>query len=56
MRQQLELGLAASQAEIGISKATLSRIERGHMCDAVTLVRILEYLMGVGIVVRAGKQ
>ena len=30
--------------EIGISKATLSRIERGYMCDAETLMRIFNYL------------
>ena len=44
------LSLESLAAEIGISKATLSRIERGKMCDAITLVRILEWLMGAGIV------
>lgn len=31
--------------EIGISKATLSRIERGKMCDAETLHKIHTWMM-----------
>jgi transcriptional regulator with XRE-family HTH domain len=30
--------------QIGISKATLSRIERGYECDSTTLMRIFNYL------------
>jgi transcriptional regulator with XRE-family HTH domain len=31
--------------EIGISKATLSRIERGKMCDAETMHKIHTWMM-----------
>ena len=31
-------------AEIGISAATLSRVERGHECDVDTLLKLLAWL------------
>lgn len=38
------LTLRAAAGEIGISAATLSRIERGRSCDAQSFLRVLAWL------------
>jgi len=38
------MGIRAAAAEIGISAATLSRIERGHVPDVNTLSKICAWL------------
>jgi transcriptional regulator with XRE-family HTH domain len=38
------LGVRAVAQQIGVSHATLSRVERGEACDGATLVAILRWL------------
>jgi transcriptional regulator with XRE-family HTH domain len=38
-------GVRELATEIGISIATLSRIERGHAMDAATLMKVLNWLL-----------
>jgi len=38
------MGVRAAAAEMDISPATLSRIERGHVADANTLKKIFDWL------------
>ncbi len=40
-----ELGIREAAAELGISPATLSRIERGESMDGATLAKILHWLL-----------
>ena len=39
-----ELTVRTLAADIGISPATLVRLEKGHDCDAGTLVKIINWL------------
>jgi transcriptional regulator with XRE-family HTH domain len=39
-RKRGSMGIRAAAAEIGVSSATLSRVERGHLPDSRTLGRI----------------
>lgn len=43
-RQSKDLTIRALAKEIGVSFPTLCRIEHGHMADARTLIRILDWL------------
>ena len=43
-RKRGSMGIRAAAAEIGISPATLSRIERGHVPDVKTLAKICDWL------------
>lgn len=45
-RRGSDLGIRAAAAVIGISSATLSRIERGESMDGATLAKLLGWLMG----------
>lgn len=45
LRQHEDVGVREMSSRIGISAATLSRIERDKPCDAVTFGRILVYLL-----------
>lgn len=44
-RNLRDIGVREAAKRIGISAATLSRIERGHAMDAVTLMRIFNWLL-----------
>lgn len=44
LRQRGSMGVRAAAREIGISPATLSRIERGHIPDLGTLQKICDWL------------
>lgn len=44
VRKRGSMGIRAAAQEIGISPATLSRIERGHLPDSRTLGKICEWL------------
>lgn len=44
-RQMNERELRTVAKEIGISAATLMRIEHGRECDASTLMKILQWMM-----------
>jgi DNA-binding XRE family transcriptional regulator len=44
-RAMTERGVRSVAQEIGISPATLSRIERGEDCDGKTLAKILTWLL-----------
>jgi predicted transcriptional regulator len=44
-RIMAERGIRSVSKEIGISPATLSRVERGNNCDAFTLAKILSWLL-----------
>ena len=39
------LGVRAVAKEIGVSAATLNRVERGEPCDGTTLTKILFWLL-----------
>lgn len=41
-----EIGCRAMARELGISPATLSRIERGHQMDLATWVKVQAWLLG----------
>jgi transcriptional regulator with XRE-family HTH domain len=41
---ELELGMDACSKEIGISKATLSRVEKGNMPDLLTFFKVIKWL------------
>ena len=43
-RGEMKMGLRAAAKEISISPATLSRIERGHVADAETLLKVFTWL------------
>ena len=43
-QQRGSMGIRAAAAEIEISPATLSRLERGHVPDVVTLRKICDWL------------
>lgn len=43
-----ELGVRAAAKEAGVSTATLSRVENGKACDALTFVR-MAYWRGMAI-------
>ena len=43
-RKRGSMGIRAAAAEIGISPATLSRIERGHLPDSRTLGKVCVWL------------
>lgn len=45
-RVMSDRNLRSASKEIGISTATLSRIELGKECDAKTFMTLLEWLMG----------
>jgi transcriptional regulator with XRE-family HTH domain len=45
-RYSQELDLRTVSAQIGIAPATLMRIEQGRSFDALTMVMLLEWLMG----------
>lgn len=47
-RQSRDLTLRTLAAEIGVSMATLSRIEHGKEMDSRTLLRILVWMLEVG--------
>lgn len=44
-RTMKDLGTRDFAKDIGISSATISRIERGHAMDAATLMAVLNWLM-----------
>jgi transcriptional regulator with XRE-family HTH domain len=44
LRKRGSMGVRAAAAEIGISAATLSRIERGHVADVATLNKVFHWL------------
>lgn len=44
-RSVSDQGVRELAPEIGISIATLSRIERGHALDADTFMKVLQWLM-----------
>lgn len=44
-RTMQEMDLRTAAKKIGVSLATLSRVERGHMPDAETLLKIVNWLM-----------
>lgn len=44
-RLMCEMDLRTLAKEIGIGHVTLMRIEMGHVCDAKTLIKILDWLM-----------
>lgn len=41
-------GVRGLAAEIGVSSATLSRIENDHACDGAALVKIMAWLFADG--------
>lgn len=41
---ELELSMDACSKEIGVSKATLSRVENGNMPDLLTFFKIIRWL------------
>ena len=43
-RLRADMSTREMALQIGTSAPTLSRIERGYMCDAETLMRIFNYL------------
>lgn len=43
-RKRGSMGIRAAAQEIGVSPATLSRVERGHLPDSRTLGKICEWL------------
>lgn len=43
-RASVNIGVRECAADIGISAATLSRIERGHAMDADTLLKVWAWL------------
>lgn len=43
--RQLSRDTRTVAAQIGISAATLNRIERGHAMDAATMLKVLNWLM-----------
>jgi transcriptional regulator with XRE-family HTH domain len=45
-RREHGLGVRALGQRIGISHGTVSRIERGYDCDALSLLRILNWMLG----------
>ncbi|MDE2096627.1 MAG: helix-turn-helix transcriptional regulator [Patescibacteria group bacterium] len=44
-RESERYGVRAFAKIIGISSATLSRIERGNACDSVVLAKILKWML-----------
>jgi DNA-binding Xre family transcriptional regulator len=44
-RSTRQIGVRERATEIGISAATLSRIERGHAMDATTLIGVWQWLL-----------
>lgn len=46
MRAAKDVGLREQAREIGISAATLSRIENGHDCDARSMAKLMLWLIG----------
>ena len=44
-RTMRQIGVREMAKEIGISAATISRIERGHAMDATTLIRVWQWLI-----------
>lgn len=45
-REAARFGVRAMASQIGISPATLNRIENGHACDSDTLAAILLWMIG----------
>lgn len=43
-RAQRGIGIRELAKEVGVSSATLSRVERGHAMDATTLIQIWTWL------------
>lgn len=43
-----DLGVREAAAEVGLSSATLSRIERGEAMDGQTLATVLRWLLSEG--------
>lgn len=41
-----EIGVREAAARVGISAATFSRVERGHIPDADTLLTLLMWMLG----------
>ena len=39
------MGVREAAKQIGISAATLSRIERGENCDGATLIKVLAWVL-----------
>jgi len=44
LRKRGSMGVRAAAGEIGISSATLSRVERGHVADVATLNKVFHWL------------
>ena len=55
-RQFRDLGVREMGKEIGLSAATMCRVERGHECDARTLLRIMNWMLSPGVVLTPKKR
>jgi transcriptional regulator with XRE-family HTH domain len=55
-RQKRDVGIRELAQEVGVSHGTISRIERGEVMDAVTMIKLMRWLFEKPIVNGSSKE